>query len=477
MSDVLYRFRSTHSLLDGYNELENQEIYFASPEQLNDPMEGFKHIFWSGDIIVWNNLLRHYILCLEHCCLIFVLNGESTPLKTSDIPVFKTKDDLPTGQHLNLYEDICDIIFKNEYASQLAHNLATKTTPVSRDELIFRLRVFHQIAVETIFNIYESRKFITKRLTKTPPIPEKFTKVNMTDLLNQLEKEHPGNDTADRIFAYQRLFYAEMDVISYYNAESPSDKNNQVFIFSHFPEKYVQAIEKLVYPEWYTACFMAECNNSSIWGHYGDKHRGVCLIFNVEEKNNHKFIDLNCINGWSSTSGPTYGNVKHQFFEIDYIKHHTKIDFFKSLGRMPRQTLQRTWYKDGQGNMSICSDGVFNDEDNWRKSYWENYYLVSTKKLEDWKNEKEHRLLLSNMINDYSDPANRKLKYNFNSLKGIIFGINTDTNEKMKIIKIIENKCRKEKREDFLFYQAYFYYSQEGGSIDNFLMSFIKFTP
>ena len=33
-----FRFRSTDALLDKYQELENRTIYFASPEELNDPI-------------------------------------------------------------------------------------------------------------------------------------------------------------------------------------------------------------------------------------------------------------------------------------------------------------------------------------------------------------------------------------------------------------------------------------------------------
>lgn len=40
--DTLYRFRGADALLDKYQELENQTIYFASPDELNDPMEGFR---------------------------------------------------------------------------------------------------------------------------------------------------------------------------------------------------------------------------------------------------------------------------------------------------------------------------------------------------------------------------------------------------------------------------------------------------
>ena len=53
-----YRFRSLNNLLGKYKELENQEIYFAPPEELNDPMEGFKNIIFNGDLIVWNNFFK-----------------------------------------------------------------------------------------------------------------------------------------------------------------------------------------------------------------------------------------------------------------------------------------------------------------------------------------------------------------------------------------------------------------------------------
>ena len=48
---TFYRFRSIDNLLgEKYNELENQSIYFASPNQLNDPMEGFKDLVFNGDV-------------------------------------------------------------------------------------------------------------------------------------------------------------------------------------------------------------------------------------------------------------------------------------------------------------------------------------------------------------------------------------------------------------------------------------------
>ena len=62
----VYRFRSMEYLLGNkYQELERQSIYFASPDQLNDPMEGFRDIVWRGDKIVWTNFFKHYVYCLN----------------------------------------------------------------------------------------------------------------------------------------------------------------------------------------------------------------------------------------------------------------------------------------------------------------------------------------------------------------------------------------------------------------------------
>ena len=61
MAEV-FRFRNMDKLLgEEYQELEGQTIYFAGPEELNDPMEGFQDLVWCGDKIVWTNLVKHYI--------------------------------------------------------------------------------------------------------------------------------------------------------------------------------------------------------------------------------------------------------------------------------------------------------------------------------------------------------------------------------------------------------------------------------
>jgi hypothetical protein len=60
----VYRYRSAGAVLEQFEELEKQEIYFSATDDLNDPMEGFKDVFWAGDEIVWAALLKHYVFCL-----------------------------------------------------------------------------------------------------------------------------------------------------------------------------------------------------------------------------------------------------------------------------------------------------------------------------------------------------------------------------------------------------------------------------
>ncbi|MFJ7368264.1 hypothetical protein ACIQVU_02270 [Lysinibacillus sp. NPDC098008] len=97
----MYRFRTVQNLIGDFQELEKQQIYFAHPEQLNDPMEGMRRYYWQGDEIIWRNLLKHFILCLEHVVTLARLIDKDEKIKIEDIPVFKSIDNLPTDLYKN----------------------------------------------------------------------------------------------------------------------------------------------------------------------------------------------------------------------------------------------------------------------------------------------------------------------------------------------------------------------------------------
>jgi hypothetical protein len=50
-------------------------------------------------------------------------------------------------------------------------------------------------------------------------------------------------------------------------------------IGSTFPDVYLLSLEYLSFGDWYTACFVADPSQASMWSYYGDSHRGGCLKF------------------------------------------------------------------------------------------------------------------------------------------------------------------------------------------------------
>ena len=195
-------------------------------------------------------------------------------------------------------------------------------------------------------------------------------------------------------------------------------------MFVGFCDEYVQRLETLVYPPWFTACFMEECHNSAVWGTYGDNHEAVCLKFKVRNKGGRPIIRLNRINAYGG-GGPIYMDVEHEFLKVVYENKHLPVDFFRSLGRLPIPVLKRYWYSDESGRESVCADDIFKNEEGWRRKYWEAFQHAIVRKLEAWSFEREYRLILTSSIFDFSEKQVRKPKYDFFDLDGIIFGIKT----------------------------------------------------
>jgi hypothetical protein len=299
------------------------------------------------------------------------------------------------------------------------------------------------------------------------------------NLIEKLETEHPDKpDATDEFFAAHRRMNEQLDFINRYNNLIDATKNNKNFIFLEFPDGYARQIEELVYPPWYTACFLAECRNSSVWGNYGDKHAGVCLRFKVKDQNGLPVIALRRMIGISGTTRdgmtPVHGVATNEFYEVKYAGRHAQVDFFRSLGRIPRPILTRFWYSDRKGNRSACGDPIFTSAEEWRKKYWDTFRQRVSTKTEDWSYEKEYRLVLtSGDVLDFTEKTTRKIRYDFNDLEGIIFGINTARKHKEEVVKIIERKCRQTGRREFKFYQAF--YSPNRGTIEHAEMDLLKF--
>ena len=244
---------------------------------------------------------------------------------------------------------------------------------------------------------------------------------------------------------------------SYNSISTETSRKNSQLVIADFPRIYLKEIERLLWPKWYTACFMANYHNSSVWGNYGDKHSGVCLIFETIKTGKSNSLKLSEVIGQDVRVIP--------FYQVIYAEKPIEVDFFQSLGGLPIPLLMQLWYTDEKGNISKCADhfqsGGYMDA--WLQNYRCGFYRDITTKTKDWEYEQEWRLILDNRLDEFNEKKNRALSYNFNALKGIIFGINTPDEDRLRIIDIIQRKCRENNRTDFKYYQAH--YSPDTGDI------------
>ncbi len=480
MAKLFYRFRSIENLIGDDQELETQNIYFAHPKQLNDPMEGYRDVYWQGDFIVWKNLFRHYLLCLERFCSLLTIVGETQPLTEIEIPVFLSESDFPTTNYKALFSEIVSTFFSNPNIIALIKGISERSSPVRREELFFYLRAIHQIAMGAIYKIHHSNGLATYKEnidTRANQFLSEILQLNWFEVLERSVKEKKHLDEVlSAIFAVHKQTSAQLDIINRCNQDNVSDYKNRNFVISDFPENYISKLEQLIYPEWYVACFMSDFSNSSVWGHYGKNHSGVCLIFKADAVGESFNLNLQTMTGgsWNKTHGftPSHGFISHKFEQVDYVKGFGDIDFFRYLGRLSITQLNASWYFD-EGNRSICADDMLSDEEAWRARYWSNFHRDILIKSDDWKYEKEYRLILTSNLSSFSDKKDRLLQYDFHSLEGLIFGIKTSLEDKIKIVKIIERKCKELGRKDFKLYQAR--YSPKDKCIVSDEMKLIKF--
>ena len=463
----VYRFRGMEYLLgEKYQELKRQSIYFASPDQLNDPMEGFRDIVWRGDKIVWTNLFKHYVYCLHTSYFLFRMAGNSRELHEIDIPILGSWHRICSPEQQRLFDDIWHRFLSLPHMLTLIEALSNRNRrPIRYREIQSYLRVIHSVF---LYEIAES--YIAHGIMSEPNNASQSGEMSAHTLLGltialildleQIEAEEEYNaelqhhEVLDANHRLRHLRKIKQWIAQQYKNPMSAEILNSQLVITDFPSVYLSEIEGLLWPNWYTACFMRQYHNASVWGHYGDGHRGVCLIFEAGKTGGENSLELCQVTG--------DGTRAMLFHEVRYENKPGEIDFFRSIGRLKITELVKEWYTDEEGNISKIADDI----DSRHKNYRSNFYRHITTKTKDWKYEEECRLILEYKSGIFHEEKNRTLSYNFNSLKGIIFGLRTSDEHRLSIIEIIERKCKKHKRTDFKFYQAY--YSPETGDIQKY---------
>lgn len=445
----LYRYRSYKTNEKGINYdkegLINSEIYFAGLSELNDPMEGYTDVYFLGDFVIWKNLLKNYFRSLFES---FTSALISRPIPEDSRDLFEPIVIIHqwfNGRFQNIYMQDWFHKLPNQFISEPIVSSLLDNLPnvhISKDQLLLYLRIIHSTAIKIVVEHMVDMGIFKETMT-LPEQTKLSTRINWKNIFSE-------NETVNRkLYPLLNQYFNSLSLLN-----KKVDKRTK-FLFLDFPSLFVNQLEKLIYPEFYLVCFTKNPKNSSMWGNYANSHQGICLKFKFDDK-----IPLYLPYSYGSNV-VSKKFINYTINEVNYTNCLTSLNFFENIGNVAGGVLDRLWLIDNDTKETTKIKLIGDDT---REQYWKKIYNVLSQKTTDWEYEQEERVLLNNMFGDFYESKDRCIKYDFNCLEGIIFGLRTSEADKREIIDIIKDKCKQEHREKFKFYQTF--YNKETCGID-----------
>lgn len=428
--DLTFRFRSADKLLE-YQELENTEIYFCPFDQEDDVLEGALNLYWQADEILWTNFFAHYFLVFFMHYSILLLEDEEKRERPKEILWQRARADFKMEGLIQefLNQDIV------QWTKKIAMADNHKVRP---EELRLYFKQIHPAAVATA----------GKALGLEVPLSEKRWTEEMDEALQRVNWEK----TQEEGF-FRWLNQTHQKIKQVLPTERMEDW--KLWLLLDFPDCYFDALREMVFPKWYIASFCKSCTNTRNWAQYGDYHKGICLIFRTHPGNAGRGIRLKTCHSYSSSEGRIFENNIEPLKEVRYDANSQELNFFETLGSLTGIMLDEWCHgSDGECSKYYRKRGSV-QWDEWHRRYWQAFAHMVTCKGGDWDGLAEERIVLENLFfEDYDDPSNRKIQYDFEELEGIIWGCATTEENKKKIRDQIAELCKKNGRDKFQFYQA-----------------------
>lgn len=147
--------------------------------------------------------------------------------------------------------------------------------------------------------------------------------MTLTNVIDEERKLKLNGKKREELFRKLLDFYNTFSIIGDEYTVNEGMLKDILFLKNSFVNNYISKIESFIVPHWYTACFMSQCNNSSLWGYYGENHKGSCLIFDLGEKSNH--IKVKQKSGLMISEGACVD--KCSWFDMEFLK----VDYEKKL--------------------------------------------------------------------------------------------------------------------------------------------------
>lgn len=447
-----YRFRSLENLFNQYEdnnaekkikrlgELEEQCIFFPTVQQLNDPMEGYRNLVWKGDKIVWINFIRNFMF-----------------LYTDIITELDTKIDI---EKLDIDK------IKYNYTMKFREWNIPRCTKTGK---LYSFSEINSITEE----VSKSLEFIKQIDLFNEAFNPLLENKNFNTLINYLEENEIPNfkieiilgvillnihnfifDNNSRIFDDKIL----LNIKNIINSNEPKflKKDERYFsikessigaeVYFITIRLYLEILNKSMFDNWYVTCFMKEMDNPIVWSHYADNHKSICFIYETIEENDINYLTLK--NNKSEI-------IKFALREVKYNENERKIiNPFENFGMLMKDEVINQWINFNDQKSEFLSS-CYND--NFQSKYASTQLNDLSIKSDHWEYENEYRIILNSFWKSHENKEDRTFQYDYNQLKGIIIGINTNKENLIKIIAVVEKLQKKyDRKNDFTVKQAYY---------------------
>lgn len=435
----LYHYRSIDNAL---KEIENGTFRYSDRTEVNDPLEGHVKVYWKGDSVAWEGLFRNYICSLWQSIEFYLLGSKYEDLEENAVMIdIHRFNSVPMG---DILKTISDCFIGNIYLRKIIKYFDAEQISCSAKTLRMLFRILH----ETAFSI------CICKMKEEKLIPDDFNEYVLPAEKSLKELVNAGTDqTTDtqRKVMFESVAIMVEDMIEslflredWELGEDLSQHQKWMKVRFDFPSIYVERLQEIIYPKGYFVCFSSDKTNSAMWGNYANNHTGVCLIYKTKKVNDKDTLSVGrgMINGKAS--------VFHDD-EIKAVKYDHQViqrNFFESLGRMNFAQI-KSWLAPVDGKTSDLLEKY--KEDDWREKYWVDFEEKYCVKLSAWEHEKEYRLLITDLLNEYTWD-NRFIKYKSEQFVGVIFGIKISEYDKKRVINAIKQQGKSLK--DFEFFQA-----------------------
>lgn len=433
-----YRFRPPQILPDKSvaDELRARELYLGTLEQNNDPMDGMQDAYWEGDDVVWGNLIRHYCFCMLNAAYFVRMAGDSTLFELDHVFARATPDDLPDAPIRQLFREFVDAVNADGAIRGLLAMLVDRKR-LAKDELRLLLGMYHPriltLLRETFRRNGHTDFMLGLELNKSPAsLPDFEAVVRQTDS-HVLSALAGAAEQASR----------QMQLIGMYKHIHPSSeqrtaKKNLLTLIGNFHALYLDACVKAIYDEYYIACFTERNDNESMWGHYASGHRGVCLIFEFDEREGQLEMDME-------------ESMRLALHRVQYSPYPPQVNVFESLGYLPQASLHKHWLSlDERVSPLACTYS----SSEYRSSYWRVYADTISHKFPEWEREHEYRVVKSAWFSGRNSDSDKLMHYKEKHLKGIIFGMRTPVDLQLQIMEALDASLTSTQKAAFEFHIA-----------------------